>query len=301
MKIFTRYLDSAASFAPPDDAAARQAERDSINVESMEPNEEIEGNEPAIEEVEEEGNEDKEEEVVEEAKKEETDEEKEARIVEAKEQRKADRQQKRIDKAVSAEKEARTELEILRRQIAENPKDGLSEEEVERRAEIKANEKLAAKQRETESAEFDRSIERLATQGNKSDKDFDKKIDDMAKEVGAIPMNMIEALAELDNENGGDVLAYLANNVDEYQDFFDKDDRPISERKMVQKLIRISDKVKESKRAPVKVKSKVPAPVSDIEESSRPVLATITGKEDMETYSRIREKQVEARRKAQGY
>jgi hypothetical protein len=305
MKLFTRYLNSAAAFAPPDDtAAARQAERDAISVESMKPNEEIEGDEPPIEE-EVEGDKDEEnedeEEVEEPEKKEETAEEKEARIAEAKELRKADRQQKRIDKAVASEKEARAELEALRKQMAENPKEGLSEEEVERRAEEKATKKLEAKQKETEAAALDKAIDSLATQGNKADKDFDKKVDEMAKEVAQIPLLMIEALADLDNENGGEVLAYLANNVEEYEEFFGSDMKPISERKMVQKLIRISDKVKETKKVPPKAKTKVPAPVGDVSESGRPVSATLTGKEDMDSFVRTRNKQIEERRKAQGY
>ncbi len=77
--------------------------------------------------------------------------------------------------------------------------------------------------------------------------------------------------------------------------------KPISERKMVQKLIRISDKVKEIKRPAPKKVSKVPAPVGDVEESGRPVASVLTGKEDQETFNRIRNKQIADRQKARGY
>ncbi len=312
MKLFTRYLNSVAAFSPPDDggAAARQAERDAINVESMKPEDKLGGDEPKTEEIEtddtdesedEDENEEESEEEPEPEEKEQTEEEKAAAKVKAKEERKEARQQRRIDKAVGEAKEAKAELEKLRKQMAENPKEGLSEEEVERRAEEKAAQRLAAKEKEAEGARLDKAIDTLATQGNKADKDFDKKVDEMAKEVAAIPLPMIEALADLDNENGGEVLAYLANNVEEYEDFFDASMKPISERKMVQKLIRISDKVKENKRPAPKPKSKVPAPVGDVEESGRPVASVLTGKEDQETFNRIRNKQISDRQKARGY
>jgi DNA repair exonuclease SbcCD ATPase subunit len=312
MYLRNHFLNTTALLlAPPDDpAAARQAERDAINVESMKPEDtiggEVEADAKKVDEEKDKGEEKEEDEEDEEkepeADKEETAEEKEERILAAKEKRKEDRQQRRIDKAVSEAKQARDELAALRKQMNENPKEGLTEEEVERRAEAKAADKVAAKQKEAEVAELDKNIDKLATQGNKADKEFDKKIDDMAKEVAASPLPMIEALAELDNENGGEVLAYLANNVDEYEEFFDSSMKPISERKMVQKLVRISDKVKEAKKIPPKARTKVPPPIEDIGESSRPVIGTITGKEDQETFNRIRAKQVEERRKQQsGY
>jgi hypothetical protein len=59
--------------------------------------------------------------------------------------------------------------------------------------------------------------------------------------------------------------------------------------------------VKETKKVPPKAKTKVPAPVGDVSESGRPVSATLTGKEDMDSFVRTRNKQIEERRKAQGY
>ncbi len=105
MKLFTRYLNSAAVFSPPDDngAAARQAERDAINVESMKPEDKLGGDEPKTEEIEtddtdesEDEESDEEEGEAEPEEKEQTEEEKAAAKVKAKEERKEARQQRRI-------------------------------------------------------------------------------------------------------------------------------------------------------------------------------------------------------------
>ena len=89
-----------------------------------------------------------------EEKTEETEEEKAERVAREKEEkeakriRKEERQQRKWDRLAAERNAALEEAERLRKQIAENNPDGLTEEEVERRAEEKANKKLQEKEAE---------------------------------------------------------------------------------------------------------------------------------------------------------
>lgn len=312
MNIFrTKFLNTAAFLsAPPDETrSAAQIERDSISInestvgrepkepekEEKEVAEEVTENEEGEEEEGEEEEEESEEEVV----ASETDEQKAARVEKEKEDRKQARIQKRIDKAVANEKAAKAETEALRKQLAEKTVDGLSEEEVERRAEAKAAEKLTAKQKVDAQKEFENTCDKLEAAALKIDKDFSTKVSAMVEEIGQpIPGAMMNIIADLDNENGGDVLSYLVNNVDEAEELYG-----LSERKMTQKLMRLSDKLKDAKKPPVKQRSGAPAPLTPVNEgranqTNRP----LTGKEDMEQFVRIRNKQAEEYRKSKdGY
>src|SRR5258708_26730524 len=70
----------------------------------------------------------------------ETAEQKTARIVQEKEDRRQSRIQKRIDKLTATVGNKDTEIAELKKQLAEKPIEGLTEEEVERRANKKAKE-----------------------------------------------------------------------------------------------------------------------------------------------------------------
>lgn len=307
-KLFTRYLNSTSVFSPPDDDAA--AVRASIKVDvgaKSDAEIEAEKNEPDDEAVNEETeadveeNEDADEEVDEEKKDEdedETDETKAAKLVQEKEERKQARIQRRIDKAVAEAKAAKAENEELRRQLAAKPVDGLTEEEVQRRAEEIASAKLAEKQSEIVKKQFDKDCEVLRDQAIKLDKNFDTKIGEAVEELGKpIPSKMIGILADLDNGNGGEVLNYLADNIDDAEEIWD-----LPEGRMTAKLIRISDKLKAAQKPEPKPKSKVPPPVSDVTEGNRPISPGLPKKptENIEDWVRIRNKQEAEYRKSKG-
>jgi hypothetical protein len=232
----------------------------------------------------------------------ETDEQKATRLAaerEAqKEQRKSDRQQKRIDK-ITAEREAiREENEKLKKQLAEKPIDGLTEEEVERRAADKA--KKIAEERQTAEIQkqFEKDANSLFEASIKVDKDFEKKINATCAETAPIPSRMIAILADLDNKNGGAVLAYLANNVDDYDEI-----HTLGEGRMTAKLIRLSDKLKAAEKPAPRQRSGLPDPITPIGEGRNNRGNALPAKptQNMDDFVRIRNQQEADKRKARGY
>lgn len=219
----------------------------------------------------------------------ETDEERKAR---EKRERAESRKERRIDKLTKERNELQQELEALRKQREEQPVEGLTEEEVERRAEALAQQRLAERALANDS-------NKLLKQAQKADERFDDNVADMAEELGNIPQNMIYILAnELDHDNGGEVLAYLANNIDEAEDIYKLVNNPV---KMALKLNKISDTLKtKPSRKEAKPRSNAPAPIRPVTENGRPAVGALTGKEDMETFMRVRNAQAEAYRKQKG-
>jgi len=219
----------------------------------------------------------------------ETDEERKAR---EKRERAESRKERRIDKLTKERNELQQELEALRKQREEQPVEGLTEEEVERRAEALAQQRLAERALANDS-------NKLLKQAQKSDERFDDNVADMAEELGNIPQNMIYILAnELDHDNGGEVLAYLASNIDEAEDIYRLANNPV---KMALKLNKISDTLKtKPSRKEAKPRSNAPAPIRPVTENGRPAVGALTGKEDMETFMRVRNAQAEAYRKSKG-
>lgn len=219
----------------------------------------------------------------------ETDEERKAR---EKRERAESRKERRIDKLTKERNELQQELEALRKQREEQPVEGLTEEEVERRAEALAQQRLAERALANDS-------NKLLKQAQKSDERFDDNVADMAEELGNIPQNMIYILAnELDHDNGGEVLAYLASNIDEAEDIYRLTNNPV---KMALKLNKISDTLKtKPSRKEAKPRSNAPAPIKPVTENGRPPVGALTGKEDMETFMRVRNAQAEAYRKSKG-
>lgn len=219
----------------------------------------------------------------------ETDEERKSR---EKRERAESRKERRIDKLTKERNELQQELEALRKQREEQPVEGLTEEEVERRAEALAQQRLAERALANDS-------NKLLKQAQKTDERFDDNVADMAEELGNIPQNMIYILAnELDHDNGGEVLAYLASNIDEAEDVYKLANNPV---KMALKLNKISDTLKtKPSRKEAKPRSNAPAPIRPVTENGRPAVGALTGKEDMETFMRVRNAQAEAYRKQKG-
>jgi len=314
-----RYLNSAAVFDAESDArAAVEAQRKSIKVESVSAEDDKDANSNAGDNTgddnsnttdEADPDEDEDEPEEPETPENETDEQKQERLAKEKEDKRQARMQRRIDKLTAEKKFTEAELAKLQKQIAEKPVEGLTEEEVQRRAE-----KLAAdivKQREQTNLQdqFQKDCDKLQAAAVKVDKEFNSKIAVVAQEVAPIPAVMIGILNDLDNENGGAVLTYLANNVDEYEGMFrtvNGDLIALSEGKMTAKLIRISDKLKaeEAARKAKKKPSALPEPITPVNEGRDARTANVLPSkptENMDDYVRIRNEQEMAKRKARGY
>lgn len=202
-----------------------------------------------------------------------------------------ERLQKRIGRTVGERDTIKKELvdakAALESKLAEGEQP-LTEEEVNRRA----NE--LAKQTVTE-REFEAAKTRIAKGAIKADKDFMTKINELAEDIAPIPGAMIGILDDLENENGGAVLAYLANNPDEFEEI-----HTLPMVKMARRIDKISEKlIEEAKTKPKKI-SKVPPPTESIGgnagNSNNSMI--LTGKESMDEFVRKRNAQVEARRKA---
>lgn len=276
--------------ATEEEKKAAQAQRDAITVQSNKKEDDIKEPEEK-EKVEVESEKEAEEKQDEVEKVEKTEEELEAEKVEAKTQKDKDRIQRRIDKEVAKRKELERELVTLKAQLAAKAEDGdvvLTEDEVERRSEIKADQKQIAR-------EFTTTCNRLAKEAAKIDKKFDDKVETMADDIGKIPGQMIGILDDLEDEKenrmGGTVLAYLVNNVDEAERIY-----ALSPAKMAIELARLSNKLIEKPKP--KAISKVPDPNEPVGGNARIPTTILTGKESMEDFVRIRAQQVEARRKA---
>lgn len=263
---------SAIRWAPKEDGTPTTAEleREQITVEELQSkkkeeeeddksNSDGEGDNKGDEENKEEAEEEVENE---EEAKEETAEEKtireaeEAASVENKSTRQVARMQKRIDTLTAKTRTTETENAELKRLLDAKKEDGsltLTEEEVERRAELKANELDNERQ-------FKKAVKTLATDANKLDKDFNKNIHDVTKEIGLLPPVMIAILEDLESEDGkklgAEVLVHLSKNIDAYEDVY-----PLSEGRMALKLQAIANKINK----------KTPKPISQVPKPNEPI------------------------------
>jgi len=236
-----------------------------------------------------------------------TDEEKAAKEAEkkaaekaaAKAQRKQERMQRRIDEATAAAKAARDELAAFK---AANPDSKLSEEEVEAKAEAKAAEKLAAKKLEELTQQFNETCEKLQKEATKIDKEFYEKIVDISEQFGPIPSFMIGILDDVDN--GGEVLAHIANDDDLAEKLW-KLSKDGKNAKLTKEIVTISDKLEADKKAKTKKQiSKVPEPIKPVGASrstSTVITRADTRPENMDNYVAKRRAQMEANAKAKGF
>jgi len=188
---------------------------------------------------------------------EETAEEKSAREAEeasqadTKTKRQVERMQKRIDALTAKSRTTDAENAELKRLLDAKQADGdlvLTEEEVERRADLKAEAKAIER-------EFEQTCNKLAKAALVIDKNFTKNVNEMAKDIGLIPPVMIGILDDLDN--GAAVLAYLAVNVDEAEDIY-----KMSDGRKALALAKLDNKL--AKKIVPKPISKVPAPNANI-------------------------------------
>ena len=268
--------------------------------EAEEGEEEEEGEEDEEGEDEEDEGEDEEEGEVKKGEKE-TEEQKKERDakekIAAKAQRKQDRMQRRIDAATAKAREAEAEIAKLRAQIEANPDQKLTPEEVERLADEKAAAKLAAKQIKDTQDAFDAACEKLAKEASKIDKDFEAKVNDMAADFGPIPSFMIGVLEDL--ENGGEVLAFIANDDDVAEEIYSHAKKPA---RLTAELLKISNKLLDAKKPKPKKLSAVPDPVKPVK-GTRVISNTITEADtkNMESYVAKRQRQMMEKRKLQGF
>lgn len=162
-----------------------------------------------------------------------------------KEDRRQERMQRRLDKATAIASAARLEVEDLKKQLAAKPDDEkvLTEDEVEKRSEVKALQKAAERA-------FVADCNKLAEEAEKIDKDFNKKINVLTEDIGPIPSQMIGILSDLDN--GAKILTYLTENEDIAEDIW-----KLSPAKMALQLAKLSETLS---RKPKKEISKVPEP-----------------------------------------
>ena len=326
MNIFRNRFLNTASFllAPPDtpneiedNRSEAQKQRDAIeisdstdennnkngssssdeNKEETDENEEDEEENDDENEDDDEENKNEDENKKEDENKEETDEEKTARLTQEKEDRRQARQQRKWDKLAAEKTAAEKRVQELEARLKEQPVEGLTEEEVQRRAAELAATKLAEQQAKDAKKKFEDTCDSLESVAIKTDKDFSKKIVEVTSELGPIPAPIIEVLGDLEHGNGGQVLAYLADNIDEAEDLYELRDNP---RKLDRALSKISDKLKEAEKKPRRERSAVPPPIDPVG-NSRQENTRITGKETQEEFNAKRAKQIAERQSQRGY
>lgn len=306
MTLFQKYLNSVAMFeAPNDKGSSYQPAKPKIEVESVDNRED---KTPAAgdelndkDENENEDDEQNEDTENNEKNKEipgETEEQKTARITQEKEDRRQGRIQKRIDKLTATVGAKDNEITELKKQLAEKPKEGLTEEEIERRATALADAKLKDKEAKEAEANLKKAVDKLVDDANKVDKEFQKKINAVSEETGAkMPTYMVDILTELDNENGHEILNQLANDADLFEEVC-----ALPERKMTQRLIRMSDKIKEAKdKEKNKKASRLPDPIETVDgNNNRGNSLPAKPTQNMDEFVRVRAKQTEEFRKSRG-
>lgn len=239
MFLKNRFLNTTAFLMAPDgERSAADIARDNIKVASIEADKEEVEKEEEVELEEENKEEEKEEIEEEEIEPEEKSEDDE------KNERERTKMQKRIDRLSAKQKTTEAENLELKRLLEAKIKDGevpLTEDEVERRAELKAQEKADLR-------EFNNAQERLIKEATKVDKDFMKNIKAMSDDIGLIPPIMIAILDDLDDK--GKVLDYLSKNADETEDIY-----KMSEAKMAVALAKLEVRLAKKKTNPI---SRVP-------------------------------------------
>lgn len=217
--------------------------------------------------------------------------------IEAKAKRKDDRMQRRIDTAIAEKKAADTEIARLKAQLEADPEKKLTAEEVETRAEALAAKKQADKELQDIQTKFDNACDKLQADARKADKDFDNKINDIATDLGPIPSFMIGVLEDF--ENGGEVLAHIANDDEVAELIYSLKNRPA---KMTKELVLISNKLADAKKAPKKQISRVPDPGTPV--NGRRVISNVLTEadaKDMDKFVAKRRRMQEEARKLKGF
>lgn len=300
-------LSSTRLFAPDDETGSNKSEaqkvRDAIKVESVKKDDNQEQQDDEQENKEEIKEDDDEEETeIEEEKKDDDEEVKEVKEeVKAKTPEELEKQIEKLEKTINrlqkrvgrtnSEKEAiAKQLSDAQAALASKVEEGkgLSEEEVERRANLKAEEKAIER-------EFTKAVQTLNKNATKADKDFPSKIKELTEDIAPIPGAMIGILEDLDN--GGEVLAHLADNPDIYEEIYE-----LPPLKMATRLSKLGDKLAEETKPKPKKISKVPDPISVIKGAEKsPTILPANPTKNMDEFVRMRNKQAAERRKARGF
>ena len=204
-------------------------------------------------------------------------------------ERKLERLQKRVGKTAGERDQIKKELKEAKTALDAKLAEGtqpLTEEEVNRRARELANQELTAK-------EFNDAQERLIRDATKIDKNFMSKINDLAADIAPLPGFFIGSLDDLDN--GGEVLNYLSDNPDEYEDLL-AINKPT---KIIKGLVDISNKLIEAKKPKPKKISDAPPPPKPLKGSNKsPDQLPPDPTKNMEEYIRVRNQQEAEKRKA---
>jgi hypothetical protein len=178
----------------------------------------------------------------------------EEELAAAKTTKERERIQRRIDKLTAEKKLLERTNADLQAKLDAKAKEGevvLTKEDVDKEASRIADAKVMQQN-------FDAACNRLADAGKATDKDFDKKVAAMAEDIGPIPGELIAVLDDLDN--GGEVLSYLTNNVDEAEEIW-----KLSLAKQAAKLAKISIKLVK----PPKAVSKAPNPIEAVTKTNK--------------------------------
>lgn len=206
-------------------------------------------------------------------------------------EKKLERAQRRAGKTAAERDENRKIARELQAALDAKLKEGeqpLTEEEVERRSNIKAANTLNQR-------EFDKAQEKLIEDATRIDKTFMSKVRTMADEVAPLPEFFIGALNDLDN--GGAVLNHLTDNVDEYEDLLKKNN-PI---KVMKGLIEISNKLIEAAKPKPKKISNAPEPAKAPKGNSKsPDTLPAKPTENMAEFVRLRNLKDKEKRDMQG-
>src|SRR6266849_7641587 len=167
-----KYLNSVKSFETHNDQGKPEIKMESVDNRKENANKDVVNKDEDEKKEEQEEQEEDGEDNEDENNTNETDDEKKLRIIKEKEERRQGRIQKRIDKLTATVGSKDAEIEALKKQLAEKPIEGLTEEEVERRAAKKAEELASARDTDRENKAFQKTADDLIKAANKVDKDF---------------------------------------------------------------------------------------------------------------------------------
>lgn len=158
--------------------------------------------------------------------------------------------QKKIDRLHAKNKEYEETIASLKRENEElksTTDKKLTEEDVNKAAEAKANQKA-----------FDNMCNKMFDDAEKLNKNFAKLVEDNTKLIGPIPAPLIHMMDDL--ENGGAILNHLMENEDEAEEIY-----KLSMAKAATRLAKISETLKAKS---VKKVTKVPPPINPINGST---------------------------------
>lgn len=292
----------------PEEQAALDAQRAAIKTTSFKPEEEIKENEDGGKSTDDERDVDNKsatdkdvsdaetetkEEEIEAAEK--TEEDLEAEKAAAKTNVEKARVQRKIDKEVAKRKTLEEEVATLKAQLAAKETaegDKFTAEDVKKEAKRIAEETINER-------DFVNASNRLADAAEKVDKDFMKKMKEVAADVAPIPGHMIGILDDLKKKNGGAVLSHLVNNPDAYEEII-----TLSPLKASAKLVELSIELAAKAEVPKKKLSNLPPPNEPLGGKGGNVSDMVLPKDptkDMDRFVRVREAQIAARRKAARY